>query len=424
MLNEIDNRLVTRTGPGTPLGEYMRRFWLPALVSSELPSPDCPPIRLKLLSEQLIGYRTTSGKVGLIQNACPHRGASLFFGRNEEEGLRCVYHGWKFDVGGNCVDMPSEPAESNFKSKVKATAYPTIEKAGLIWAYMGPADRKPEFPHYEWTLVPDDQVRVSRRLQECNFLQGVEGGIDSSHVPFLHGVAWGIAPAPTNYSARDISPRLTSERTSYGFIYGAERNGEADSHYWRITPFMLPFFTVIPGALESEGDKTYSGHGWVPADDENCWMVTYSWNNNRPLKDGEGHPAHDVVTDSRSLRPTLQNADNDYGIDREVQRTRTFTGINNGSIQDAAIQETMGAIFDRTKEHLGTTDQAIITLRRMYLEAARQVLDGKEPTVPTDPTVFRRHSVSALLDKSVTFEDSLKYFEGRQLTALVSPTLS
>ena len=417
MLTARDNQLITRTGPGTPLGEYFRRFWLPALTSNELPQPDCPPLRLRLLSENLVAFRDTNGDVGLVSENCPHRGASMFFGRNEEAGLRCVYHGWKFDLTGACVDMPSEPAESNFKTKVRTTAYPTIERSGLIWAYMGPADLQPELPHYEWNMVPSDHVRFSRRLQECNYLQGVEGGIDSSHVPFLHGQNWGAIPAPTNYSARDKAPRLTVNKTAYGFVYAAQRNGEEDSNYWRITPFMLPFFTVIPGALDSEPDKTYSGHGWVPMDDENCWMVTYSWNPNRPLRENEGHPAHDVAVDPRTLRPSVQNADNDYGIDRDVQRTTTFTGINNGSIQDAAIQETMGSIFDRTLEHLGTTDTAIIALRRTYLDAARSVLEGAEPFVPTDPTVFRKRSVSALLDRSLDFEKSVAYFETRQPSA-------
>jgi len=404
------------------MGEYFRRFWLPALVSSELPTTDCPPVRLKLLSERLIAFRDTNGDIGVVSENCPHRGASLFFGRNEEAGLRCVYHGWKFDLEGTCVDMPSEPAESNFRNKVRVTAYPTVERSGLVWVFMGPPELKPELPHYEWNLVPESHVRFSRRLQENNFLQGVEGGIDSSHVPFLHGQQWGAIPAASNYSARDKAPRLTMERTEYGFVYGAERNGEADSHYWRITPFLLPFFTVIPGALGSDGeDKTYSGHGWVPMDDENCWMVTYSWNPSRPLLDGEGHQAHNVVTDARTLRPTLQNADNDYGIDRDVQRTQTFTGINNGSIQDAAIQETMGSIFDRTLEHLGTTDTAIIQLRRLYLDGARQILEGGEPFVPSDPAVYRKRSVSALLDGTLNFEESVKYFETRQPGAAVRP---
>jgi len=170
MLSAHNNEQITRTGPGTPMGDYLRRYWLPAITSRELPDPDCPPIRVKLLSEELIAFRTTSGEVGLIQNACPHRGASLFFGRNEEEGLRCVYHGWKFDVLGNCVDMPSEPAESNFKTKVHARAYPTLEKGGLVWVYMGPAELMPELPHYGWSQVPDANVHISCRIQECNFL--------------------------------------------------------------------------------------------------------------------------------------------------------------------------------------------------------------------------------------------------------------
>ena len=188
MLTAANNEAITHTGPGTPMGEYLRRYWIPALCSRELAEPDGPPRRVRLLSEDLIAFRTTSGEVGLVQNACPHRGASLFFGRNEEEGLRCVYHGWKFDVTGRCVDMPSEPAESNFKTKVTARAYPTIERGGFVWAYMGPAELQPVLPEYGWTLVPDGHVLTSRRIQECNYLQAIEGGIDSAHVPFLHGV--------------------------------------------------------------------------------------------------------------------------------------------------------------------------------------------------------------------------------------------
>jgi phenylpropionate dioxygenase-like ring-hydroxylating dioxygenase large terminal subunit len=419
MLTAHNNDLITRTGPGTPMGEYLRRFWVPALTSDELPQPDCPPLRVKLLGEELIGFRTTSGEVGLIQNACPHRGASLFFGRNEEEGLRCVYHGWKFDLTGACVDMPSEPTESNFKNKVHAAAYPTLERAGLIWAYLGPKDlMPPELPHYEWSLAKDGHVRVSRRIQECNYLQAIEGGIDSSHVPFLHGV---LDPERQRspgqrYLYGDKAPRLQVANTDYGFAYGARRNGDADSYYWRLTPFLFPFFTVIPGftitpdqPLDVDPEQlTYSGHGWVPMDDENCWMVTYSWNPGRPLHDDEGHPAHFLAVDPRSLK-TIANAGNDYFIDRDVQRTKTFTGIDNGSLQDAAIQESMGAVFDRTKEHLGTSDSAIIHLRSMYLQGAREILEGGEPFVPNKPEAFRVRSVSALLTRQVPFESGLEY---------------
>jgi phthalate 4,5-dioxygenase len=417
MLSEQANDLVTRVGPGTPMGEYFRRYWIPALTSTEVPAPDGPPLRIRLLGEDLIAFRTTSGKAGLVQNACPHRGASLFFGRNEEEGLRCVYHGWKFDVTGACVDMPSEPAESNFRTKVKAAAYPTIERGGLVWTYMGPHELTPDLPPYEWTRVPEGQVLTSRRLQECNYLQAIEGGIDSSHVPFLHGVLDPSRRAAPNqkYLYADMAPRLKVMKTEYGFAYGAQRNGDDSSYYWRLTPFMLPFFTVIPGFTVTADQKqddaqslTYSGHGWVPRDDHSCWMVTYSWNASRRLQDGEGHPAHFVALDARTLRADA-NSDNDYFIDRDVQRTQTYTGIANGSIQDAAVQESMGSVYDRTKEHLGTSDAAVIFLRRMYAEAARDIIEGKEPSLPSEPAAFRVRSVSAILDREVPFEEGLRY---------------
>ncbi|MSQ09704.1 MAG: hypothetical protein EXR52_01675 [Dehalococcoidia bacterium] len=168
MLTAHDNEFLCRVGPGTAMGNLLRRFWMPALISTEVPEPDCPPVRVRLLGEDLVAWRNTDGSVGLMQNACPHRGASLFFGRNEENGLRCVYHGWKFDTEGQCVDMPNEPAESNFKHKIKAAAYLTEEAGGVVWAYMGPVETKPVLPRPEWTLVPDEQRVVSRYWQENN----------------------------------------------------------------------------------------------------------------------------------------------------------------------------------------------------------------------------------------------------------------
>src|SRR6185369_7188990 len=184
MLTKSDNELVTQTGPGTPMGNLIREYWVPAMMSSELPSPDCPPVRIRILGENLIAFRTTSGQIGVVANACPHRGASLFFGRNEEEGLRCVYHGWKFDVTGQCVDMPSEPAESNFKGKIKATAYPCQERGGVIWTYMGPPEHQPGLPDFGWVDVPESHRHVAKDRRECSWLQAVEGGIDSSHISF------------------------------------------------------------------------------------------------------------------------------------------------------------------------------------------------------------------------------------------------
>src|SRR5437870_9564421 len=178
MLSKEDNELMCQVGRGTPMGNLMREYWIPAVMSSELPGPDCPPMRLRLLGENLIAFRVTSGKVGIVANACPHRGASLFFGRNEEEGLRCVYHGWKFDVSGQCVDMPSEPAESNFKTKIRATAYPCVERGGAVWTYMGPREVPPPLPHFEANMLPS--ARASRSMRECNYMQSLEGDIDTA----------------------------------------------------------------------------------------------------------------------------------------------------------------------------------------------------------------------------------------------------
>src|SRR4051794_9257197 len=184
MLSKVDNELITRTGPGTPMGNLFREYWLPAMLSRELPSPDCDPVRVMLLGEKLIAFRDTNGQVGLIQNHCPHRGASLFFGRNEESGLRCVYHGWKFAVDGTCIDMPNEPAESDFKSKVKAVAYPTRERGGVIWAYLGPERTPPELPQFEANMVADAQANAVQ--MEANYFQILEGTIDTVHAGFLH----------------------------------------------------------------------------------------------------------------------------------------------------------------------------------------------------------------------------------------------
>ena len=410
MLSHQDNELITQTGPGTPMGEYLRRYWVPALLSREIPGPDSPPVRVKIMSEELVAFRDTNGDVGLLDNYCPHRRASLFFGRNEESGIRCVYHGWKFDVNGDCVDMPSEPAESNFRDKVKIKSYPARDWGGFIWAYMGPAELQPELPEVGFALVPDNQRRVSRRVQENNFVQGVEGGIDSSHISYLH---FGLPPVrrddPANVSLsnKDGAPHFTVKATDYGFVYGANREAEEDKYYWRLTPFMLPFFTIIPGGSGNPDERTYSGHGWVPQDDENCWMFTYTWNASRPLREDEGHSASFLELEPRTMRSVV-NKDNDYGIDREAQRTKTFTGIKDISVQDASIQESMGPICDRTKEHLGTTDAAVIAMRRVYLKACRDLMEGVEPFVPRDGATFRLRSVAEVLDKSITFEETVE----------------
>src|SRR5437867_10905022 len=277
MLSLQDNEELCRVGPGTLMGNFMRQYWIPAVRSDELPSPDCPPVGARLLGENLIAFRTTSGAVGVVQNACPHRGASLFFGRNEEEGLRCVYHGWKFDCEGQCVDMPSEPAESNFKTKIKATAYPCIERNGIIWTYMGSRETLPPLPDIEPNMLPEGEYTIQKTLRECNWVQGLEGDIDTAHLGFLHMGAvdpGGQEPQSFNYyTVADRAPRYSVIETEFGTSYGTYRPAEADTYYWRIAHFLFPCYTMIPtGTLGLQ----VLVRAWVPLDDTHMmhWNIS------------------------------------------------------------------------------------------------------------------------------------------------------
>jgi len=227
MLSREENERVTRVGPGTPMGQTMRRYWLPALLAWELPEPDCPPVRVKLLGEELVAFRDSRGRIGLLDERCPHRQASLFLGRNEDCGLRCVYHGWKFDVEGRCVDMMNEPAEVEFSRKIRTGSYPTVEAGGIIWAFLGPPDQRPPLPHFAWTQAPPTHRHVSKVIQESNWLQGLEGGIDTSHVPILHRVLTvdSARPGfkPGDPFVRGKAPTLELDVTDYGYRYAGLR---------------------------------------------------------------------------------------------------------------------------------------------------------------------------------------------------------
>src|SRR5437667_358265 len=274
MLAAEENELLTRVGPGTPMGSVMRQYWLPALLSEELPEPDCTPVRTMLLGEQLIAFRDSNGEVGLLGNHCPHRGASLWFGRNEECGLRCVYHGWKWDIHGNCVDMPNEPPESNFKDKVKAVAYPCRERGGIVWTYMGPREEPPPLPDLEPNMLPDGEWVVQAIQRECNWLQGLEGEIDTSHFSFLHLGAAKPEDAPPGtfqqYLLTDRSPRYSVVETDYGTMYGAHRPAHDGFDYWRMAQFLFPFHTMIPPGVM--GLQVVS-RAWVPMDDTHMMFI-------------------------------------------------------------------------------------------------------------------------------------------------------
>src|SRR3982751_6590440 len=322
------NELLVRTGRGTPMGELFRRYWLPALLASELPEPDCPPVRLQLLGERMVAFRDTQGRLGLIDEFCAHRGVSLWFGRNEESGIRCPYHGWKYDVNGQCVEVPSEPEESGFCKKIKLKSYPLCERGSVIWVYMGPADQQPPLPEYEFCTVKPEQSYMSKRWQESNWLQAMEGGIDSSHVSFLHSGGLNNDPLfkgakGNEYNLNDLRPFFEVADAEGGLFVGARRNAEDGKYYWRITPYVLPAFTIVP----PRADHPVHGHFWVPIDDENCFVYTFDYHPTRALRQEEvdhmkaGHGVH-----SRNIPGTYrpeENKDVDYLIDRAAQKDGT-----------------------------------------------------------------------------------------------------
>ena len=370
MLTREENQLLTRTGPGTPMGALMRRYWIPAVFSHQLPEPDCTPVRVRLLGEQLVAFRDTDGRIGLLDEHCPHRTVSLFFGRNEECGLRCVYHGWKFDVDGNCVDMPSEPPGSNFTHKVKTTAYPTLERGGVVWAYLGPPELKPEFPDLEWTKVPQAHRFASRHIQECNWLQGLEGGFDSSHLAFLHkgSVEGGPRIIPSHY---EVIP------ADFGFIVGTGRDVSASETEWSANVMLAPFHKII-------ATVPHGAHVWVPMDDETTMLYSIDYMPNRPLSAEEIAQFEDGLhTHTENIPGTdraAMNKSNNYLIDRALQKSgASFTGMKGLGIQDCALQESMGPIADRTIEHLGVSDTAIIKIRRLLLKAVKDIEQGATP---------------------------------------------
>ena len=411
MLKKQDNDLLTQTGPGTPMGELFRRFWLPALLADEVAEPGGEPVRLQLLSERMLAFRDSDGKLGLIDEFCAHRGVSLWFGRNEEGGIRCPYHGWKYDVNGQCVEVPSEPVESGFCKKIKLKSYPLVEQGGVIWVYMGPPEHQPPLPAYEFSTVPTAQSFTSKRLQECNWLQALEGGVDSSHVSFLHRGNLNSDPLfkgarGNQYNLNDFSPVFEVVDAPGGLFIGARRNAEADHYYWRITPWVMPCFTMVP----PRGDHPVHGHFWVPIDDGNCWAWSFDYHPTRALtaaevgamKDGKGIHVRYVPG---TYRP-LQNKENNYLIDRAAQKAgETYSGVEGIAMQDASLQESMGPIQDRTRENLVSTDNGIIMVRHRLLKAARALAEkGIEPP-GRDPQSQKVRSAAVVLHRDQPFID-------------------
>jgi phthalate 4,5-dioxygenase len=388
MLSQQDNELLTRVGPGTPMGELMRRYWIPAAFAQQIPRPDCPPIRVRLMGESLVLFRDTQGRVGLIDERCPHRTASLFYGRNEENGLRCVYHGLKFDVGGNCVDLPcvpqvSELQQANIQAQMKVKAYPCLERAEAVWTYMGPPAHKPEFPDLEWTLVPPAQRYATRHIQECNWLQALEGGFDATHLTFLHG------GGEADPGRRIVATLYEVIPTDFGFVVGTGRDPGNGSILWNMNVMLMPFHKIISSI-------PHAAHVWAPIDDENTMLYSVDFHPSRPLTDedtarskaGLGIHTENIPGTDHAIR----NKANDYLIDRALQASgKSYTGMKGFGTQDCAIQESMGPIADRTAEHLLASDAAIVKIRRLLLQTLNDHAAGK-PLPGMNPGSYRVRS--------------------------------
>lgn len=431
MVSAVENEILTRIGPGTPMGAYFRRFWQPALLSEEVPAPDSPPVRVTLLGERLIAFRDSSGRVGLVARYCRHRQADLFFGRNEEGGLRCAYHGWKFDVDGNCMDIPTEPAESRLRQQVTAVTYPCEEHAGIVWAYMGPRNLPVEFPWLEFNHLPAEHIFLRKSLLECNFMQALEGQFDSSHLGFLHSfinaeinptarrralLAGKPPPAPVKtgnrqISERDVLPQMEAKETDFGFMLAAKRPTGSGKTYLRITQWCLPNHTFI---CNTPGD-TLLWDTWVPIDDHNTWVYRISYNPWRPLTAGERYEFENAglmpfsVQNAPGTYHPIRNRSNDYLIDRYVQREFSYSGIQGNNAQDAAIIENLGptSIYDRTQETLGVTDIGIARARRRLLSEVRELKNGVEPVAACNGDLYRVRPIAVYVpdDDSISFDE-------------------
>ena len=409
MLRPEDHELLSRTGADTPMGDLLRRYWVPAALSEELPAPGCPQVRTRLMGEDLIVFRDPAGRVGLVHEFCQHRGASLYFGRVEEGGIRCSYHGWKYGFEGQCLDMPNEPADSNFKHKICQTAYLCVERGGLVWAYMGPREEMDDLPELEFLTVPEGHGFVAKRLHECHWSQAQEADIDSSHVTFLHEEVFqdrlaSPKSAPTaRWMLDDRSPKIHVEETPYGYVLGSRRDADDGNDYWRINHWLMPWYTLIPAF---SGDGPLAGHAWVPIDDTKTWVYTFTWHPTRPLTAAEiasmrvGNANYAVLIPG--THRTLNNRSNDYCADPAFRPGeppwRRMTLIQE---QDMSMMENMGPgpLFDRTREHLGSADVAIIAVRRRLIAAARNPSpNGTRPGA--DPKSYRVRQISTLLPKS------------------------
>jgi phenylpropionate dioxygenase-like ring-hydroxylating dioxygenase large terminal subunit len=406
----------------------MRLYWLPFYPAAQLVA-DGPPKLVRLLGEDLIAWRDTEGRPSLVQNACPHRGAPLLYARNEECGLRCVYHGWKFDHEGRTLDTPAEPLRSRLKDKVRLKHYPVRERHGVLWAYMGDEANPPPLPEIEFNLVPESHCHLSWRVQECNWLQALEGEIDSAHAAILHGRIDNKGEINQWTQATDLRPVFECQKQPYGVAVASRRKAVAGQHYWRVNQFLLPFWTLVP---PHEKFPELSGHAWVPIDDNTtlCLMFSYTparefWPRTRELM-VEGHRGRETGHASRHAfapkPPSTPYADfwtkftpeSGYQFDYALQQSTYFSGLPGLWVQDAACQSGVAPIYDRSQENLGANDQGIVQTRRLLLDSVAAMAEGTLPVSATVPETFMVRAVSLHLPESASWvQDGARFMQAK-----------
>ncbi len=400
MLTREENELLTRVGPGTPMGNLIREYWIPALPSNEFPTPDSPAKRMRLLGENLVMFRDSDGNVGCFPESCPHRGASLYFGRSEEGGLRCIYHGWKYNVQGQCLEMPSEPETSNYREKVHIRNYPCNDVNHMIWVYMGSRETPPPFPAFDVNLIPEENAFPPIiMMEEANWFQNLEGDTDSVHLDWLHArLRADVGPIGRGHMRGTFSPMknpfVQAKPAEYGAFYTARRRvGDTDRYWHRINQYIFPIFTMVGGDANSAHLRAH-----VPVDDTHSMLISLGGYRNRPMTDEERnsrffqdpfYAAGGYV--ERTSNPltyfhTVANKDTDYWRDMEVEKTEMMSGVPFVmNLQDRAMTELMAnpagePIYDRTREHLGTTDGMCIIVRRQLIRATNAHME--DGTVP------------------------------------------
>jgi len=417
MLTAAENETLVRVGPGTPMGEFMRQFWVPACLSSEL-ERDGQPMRLMLLCEKLIAFRDSSGRVGILDHRCPHRCASFYFGRNEENGIRCVYHGWKFDVDGNCLDQPNLPDKNRYPAGTKAKAYKNYESGGIVYVYMGKSEVPPPKLEIEATVAEADDRNIALTQRDCNWLQALEGDIDTSHLGFLHaGCIDGSRMDPNDvqtYTVTNKAPEIGVAEMPFGTMYAASRAAMDGFDHHRFASFIFPFWVTYPS---DRLETNLSANAWVPIDDENTMIfnidlqraagrqksMTYA---DGTVVPGLARPLQYLprTSDWQGRWRAVPNMSNDFLIDREARdRGESFSGITGIPLQDQMVQESMDKIVDRSMEHLGSSDRMVIVTRRVMLKAVADFQEkGTLPEILTNPSLAQMARGGDIITESGT----------------------